>query len=66
MSEITLEEWHKRVYGKRPALFLARRSSSCCWCGDQIVAGDDACYWPEHNASPAHAGCLTAVYRASV
>jgi hypothetical protein len=45
---------------------LARRNSSCCWCGDEIVAGDDACYWPEHDASPAHAGCLTAVYRASV
>ena len=64
-GSVTLEEWHLRLYGKRPALFTARRDSSCSWCGDRIIPGDDACYWPESYASIAHAGCLHVVWKAA-
>ena len=65
MAEVTLEQWHLAKYGRRPALFLARHTSTCCWCGDRIIPGDDGCYWPEHDATVGHAGCLLAVWKAS-
>ncbi len=61
---MTLDVWHMETYGKRPALFTARFPSRCCWCGDSLMPGDEACYWPEHDASPAHAGCLRAMWKA--
>jgi hypothetical protein len=49
---------HRLVWGKNPALFTARRGGKCCWCGQQVTVGDDACYWPEHEASIGHEVCL--------
>lgn len=55
---IDFVEAHRAVWGKGPALFMARRAGSCCWCGGDVIPGDEACYWPEHDASLAHQGCL--------
>jgi hypothetical protein len=52
---------HKHIWGRRPALFVSRFHSICCWCGTEITPGDQACYWPEHDARVAHAGCLRIV-----
>jgi hypothetical protein len=52
---------HRRVWGKNPALFVARRGGLCCWCGCEVIAGDDACYWPEHDARLGHEACLRIV-----
>jgi hypothetical protein len=63
MSGQTLTEWHRNTYGKRPALFMARRKSWCCWCGGLVSDGDEACYWPEYDATVAHADCLRVVWK---
>jgi hypothetical protein len=55
---------HRDVWGHRPALFTARRGSVCCWCGGDITPGDEACYWPEHDAELAHEACLRIVTEA--
>jgi hypothetical protein len=58
---LTSSTVHRRVWGKGPALFLARRGGLCCWCGGEVVAGDEACYWPEHDIQVAHEVCLRIV-----
>lgn len=62
-AELSLVDWHKQTYGHRPALFLARFASTCCWCGGEIAPGDGACYWPEHVSTVGHEDCLVIVWR---
>ena len=64
MSVDALADWHRQTYGKRPALFVARRPSTCCWCSGEVIAGDEACYWPEYDATVGHADCLKIVWQA--
>ena len=54
---------HRAIWGKHPALFLARRPGACCWCGGDVTPGDNACYWPEHDQNVAHEDCLRIVTR---
>ena len=63
MTAEGLVAWHQETYGKRPALFLVRHVSRCCWCAGDVMPGDEGCYWPEHNASVAHADCLRVVWK---